>query len=59
MNKPFYVTVGDDDEEARLQVAITDEGIVADLIHNDCLVGSYARTAQELTELIEWLDKDY
>lgn len=48
--RDFYVLVGDDDQEGVLHVALTDEGIIADLFVSDELVGTWARTAQELTE---------
>ena len=41
------------DSEALMTVQLTDEGIIVDVISGDEVVGTWANTAQELTETIQ------
>ena len=44
---------GDENEESALTVKLTYEGIIADVFRGDELLGTWAMTAQELTEMIQ------
>ena len=52
MHHEFEVQWGDD-EVALLSVCMTDEGVIADVFAADEHVGTWAMTAQELTEMIK------
>lgn len=45
-----YAVIWGEDEFATLHVQLTDEGIIADVFAGGVLVGTWATTAQDLTD---------